>query len=474
MMSRWGSVLIAAGLLVAAVPFLRPSSAVAPAAIVREGPFEELLAESGAIAAANQVTYGAPLGATTWKILEIAPEGARVQAGDVLIRFDTSALEAERVREASAHQAAETERVRASEEAWMEQLRADSDAQSARERLTLAEQALANEVEGQGQVEIAETAGAADEARREAARLRKAYDDLKPLLAEGFMTRAEMEKAEQTATRAESAAALAALRAKAVREFQHPAAIAKSRVEVGTAREAFGHLAGVSRSRLAQARAALALAETHVSEARSRVAAVEAGIAAAVVRAQASGIVMYRDGYFGAERRKPLVGDQVAVNQPLLAVPDPSRLVTEIRVREVDVRKIAVGEKVHVRPDAFPDLDASGAVVSIGALALEDPLRVGARFFPVTVSLDRADSRLVPGLTVRVELPTISLPRVLIVPAAAVAETPDGTAYCVVAGRGSPTHRNVTVLAETEKEAAIRGPIAVGERVLLVDPSARR
>jgi len=166
---------------------------------------------------------------------------------------------------------------------------------------------------------------------------------------------------------------------RAIHDFQRPTAIAKSRAEGDGMCAALDRLDDEARSRDTQAVAALALAESRVAASDERLARLHALIAASVVRAEAPGIVMHREGYFGIERRKPQIGDQIAPNQPVLPVPDTSRLVVEIHVREIDVRKIAVGNPVTVRPDAFPDLAAPATVTAFGTLPIEDLARAGTR-----------------------------------------------------------------------------------------------
>src|SRR5262249_10629494 len=160
----------------------------------------------------------------------------------------------------------------------------------------------------------------------------------------------------------------------------------------------------------AQRRAIVALAETRASEARARLAHALDLVDRTTVRSETAGLVVYRELFFGADKRKPQPGDEVWPNQPLVAVPDPAQLVIETRVREVDLHKISTSQPVTVRVDAYPDLRLPAAVSSIGALALEDPARAGKRFFPVTITLLNADDRLRTGMTSRVDIETTSLP----------------------------------------------------------------
>ena len=122
------------------------------------------------------------------------------------------------------------------------------------------------------------------------------------------------------------------------------------------------------------------------------------------MRADVPGIAVHREVFFGSERRKPQVGDQVWANQPLLILPDVSRMVVETSVRETDVHKLERNQRVDVRVQAYPDLRLTGTVSLVGTLAQAEKERRGAKFFAVTVQMNESEPRLRPGMTARVEI----------------------------------------------------------------------
>src|SRR5215510_3233767 len=89
------------------------------------------------------------------------------------------------------------------------------------------------------------------------------------------------------------------------------------------------------------------------------------------VRADVPGIVVDLEVFFGSEQRKPQVGDQVWANQPLIILPDITKMVVETKVRETDIHKVERNQKVSVRVQAYPDLALSGQVTLVGTLAQE-------------------------------------------------------------------------------------------------------
>jgi len=444
-----------------------------PSAIARQAAFTDSVVESGIVSAARLSVYGAPAGVTQAKILEIVAEGTCVRAGDRLIRFDTSALEQDLARERAARQGEAADQLQAIDDFKVDQLREQTDYDSATIRVDSAQAALANATDGQGRLDLADAEAAAADAEKEAARARQAFVDLQPLLPRGFITRAELDKADQAAARAESAARLAALRARTVAGFQRPAAIAKAQADVGIARDTLSRQREIAAARLQQAQTAVDLVAARIAQTDARIAALAASIAASSVLADGPGLVIYRDVFFGSDRRKPQIGDTVAANQPIIAVPDTSRLTVETRVREIDVARIARGGAALVRLDALPDVEVRGAVSLVGALAMEDPGRAGTRFFPVTVTIDRPDARVRPGMTARVEMPSTSLAGAVIVPVQAVFDR-DGSRWVFVRDGGRWQRRTVTVAAVNETEAAIAAGLRAGDRVALIDVDAQR
>jgi HlyD family secretion protein len=222
---------------------------------------------------------------------------------------------------------------------------------------------------------------------------------------------------------------------------------------------------------LSQRRAVFALAEAKVAEIDARIAGIRERIANSVVRAEGPGLVVYRDLFFGSDRRKPQVGDEVWPNQPVIALPDSSRLVVETRVREVDLHKVSTSQRVDVTVDAYPGLRLPGVVDLVGALAQDDASRAATKFFPVTIALSGGDPRLRPGMTAQVEIHVLRLPSALVVPVEAVFEDDEGPHVFVLKG-GRPERRRVALAAANAFRAAIASGVESGEAVLLVHPFA--
>jgi HlyD family secretion protein len=325
--------------------------------------------------------------------------------------------------------------------------------------------------DGKGRLKEEEAAAAVAGAERDLQKAKTARDDLQPLLAEGFITKQELERAEQAVAKAQEDLALAQRRRDALVDFGRPLEISQARSEALITKESARQLEAASSFRLEQKRAATTAAESRIQEAQSRLALAQQQLARTEVRADVPGIVVYREVFFGSEQRKPQVGDQVWANQPLLILPDISRMVVETKVRETDIHKVERNQKVSVRVQAYPDLVLTGQVTLVGTLAQEEKERRGTKFFGVTVQVAESDTRLRPGMSARVEIQVEERARALFVPLEAVFEK-DGRPVCYVWQRGGFRPRAVALGPSNRDFVVVEKGLRDGERVALRDPGA--
>ena len=389
---------------------------------VREGPFRVSITEAGTLQALRSVTYASSILSNQAKITALAPEGKLVSKGDLLVLFDAAPFEEDLKLQA----------IQNREEQLAAELRVEKSALE-----------LKDVQQGKGRVKEEEATQAVTNAERELQKAETALADLRPLLAEGFITRTELERAEQQVARSREDLELARRRKDALVGFGRPLELSQARSDAQSSRETLRQLESASSYRVAQKQAAIASAQSRIQEAAARLELAKQQLARCEVRAEVPGIVVYKDVFFGSEQRKPQVGDQVWANQPLIILPDIQKMVVETRVRETDVHKVERNQKVAVRVEAYPDLRLTGAVTLVGTLAQEEKERRGTKFFSVTVQIKESEPRLRPGMTARVEIEVEERPRALYVPLDAVFER-DGRSVVYLAGR-SPRAREVVL-----------------------------
>jgi HlyD family secretion protein len=466
--------LVAAALVGAALLLswtLRSSTAGVTAAVVKEGSFKVTIIESGTVQALRSVTYASAIQSNQAKIIAMAPEGKLVQKGDLLILFDAQPFEEEIRRSQAQLQQAQADLEKARHDLKLQEIQNAEEIAAARQKVVRSELELKDVKQGKGRLKEEEAAAAVAAAERELQKAQSAYDDQRPLLIEGFITKQELERAQQAVQHATEQLALAKRRRDAMVEFGRPLEVSQAEADAFLTKDSFRQMQSAANFRLDQKRAAISGAESRIHESASKLNQAQQQLARCEVRADVPGIVVYRDVFFGSEQRKPQVGDQVWANQPLLILPDISRMVVDTKVRETDVHKVDKNQKALVRVEAYPDLKLTGKVTLIGTLAQEERDRPRSKFFGVTVEVNETNDRLRPGMSARVEIEVEERPKALYVPLEAVFEK-DGRSIAYVVTRRGVTPREVVLGPSNRDFVVVVSGLRRGERVALRDPEA--
>ena len=440
------------------------------AAEVREGPFRVAITEAGTLQALRSVTYASTIQSNQAKIVALAPEGKLVQKGDLLVLFDAAPFEEEIRKNQALLAQAEADLLKAREDLKLQAIQNQEELLAARLRVEKSDLERKDVEEGKGRVKEEEAASAVANAERELQKAETALGDLKPLPAAGFITRTELERAEQQVARSREELELAKRRRDALVNFGRPLELSQARSDAQSSRETLRQLESAASYRTAQKQAGVAAAQSRIQEAQARLELARQQLARCEVRAEVPGIVVYKEVFFGSEQRKPQVGDQVWANQPLVILPDISRMVVDSKVRETDIHKVERNQRVTVRVEAYPDLRLTGQVTQIGTLAQEERERRGTKFFSVTVQVNESEPRLRPGMTARVEIEVEERAKALFVPIEAVFER-EGRSVVYLAGR-NPRPREVVLGPSSADFVVVEEGVSRGERVLLRDPEA--
>lgn len=158
--------------------------------------------------------------------------------------------------------------------------------------------------------------------------------------------------------------------------------------------------------------------------AASRVEQMQADLERLTMRAPRAGTVLLRESWNG---EKPKVGDQVWRMRSIAEIPDLSAMEAEAEVAEGDAGRLAVGQAVTFRLDAFPDREHHGTIASIRRAVARKSRSNPAKVVKVMIDITESDpERLRPGMRLRGTVEIERVEDVLAVPESAVATGPDG------------------------------------------------
>ncbi len=243
--------------------------------------------------------------------------------------------------------------------------------------------------------------------------------------------------------------------------------------ELDTARAA----ADTAAAQVASARAAADRARQAFTSASRRVAQARAQRVRADDILRKTSVVSPIDGI--VSRLRVREGEMVVVgiqNQPgttLMTISDLTAVNAEVKVAEVDVLRITVGQPANVTLEALPGKRFTGRVLEVGASALPVAgTSAAAREFRVVVRLDAPDPGFRPGLTCDAEIITSERTNVLTVPLQTVVlrspspGAPDRPGVFVIKGDGvafTPVTQGPIGGVDIEIEGVAEGtPVVVG------------
>ncbi|MCX7819076.1 MAG: efflux RND transporter periplasmic adaptor subunit [Kiritimatiellae bacterium] len=310
---------------------------LADTATVAEERFELWVPLEGRLAARRVVSIASrlPGGAT---IVELVPDGARVRAGDLLVKFDSFSVEADLAR-------------------------AERECAAAERELRLLETVTLP-------AELRETELAVEQLRDELATATRNRDDTAELAREQLASAGEVERENRRVEALRRQLVHAEWKLALARDHSHPL-------------------------RLADARDKLRALESERNRLRDQ-------LAMCTVTAPCDGEVVHLPVTVGTELRTVRVGDTVYRNQEFLCIPDPAEWVVRCEVAEPDLPRVRPGRAVRATFPAWPELTLTGEVESVSAMAQPAAGAAGRRVFPAIIRLDGGRPELRSGLSVRV------------------------------------------------------------------------
>lgn len=184
------------------------------------------------------------------------------------------------------------------------------------------------------------------------------------------------------------------------------------------------------------------------------------------IRAPAPGMVIYVREWNG---KKKGVGSQWTPWDPAVAtLPDLTQMESDTYVNEVDVRKVAVGQKVKISLDADPSKKLDGTVTSVANVGEQRPNQ-DSKVFEVKIDIAQSDTTLRPGMTTSNAIETASFARVMSIPLEAVSSE-RGMSFVFKKDGSRVVKQQVETGAMNDNDIVVKRGLERGDKVLLVPP----
>lgn len=214
-------------------------------------------------------------------------------------------------------------------------------------------------------------------------------------------------------------------------------------------------------------------AEIELQQARNELRRMEGNADRMVVKAPMDGMTVMQNMIRGGEMSTIQQGDQLFPGQMFMQIVDPSSMVVNATMNQVDVERVRVGQKARVRFDAYPGLVLPAHVTAIAAMTKPGGQR--ASFFkevPVYLKLDKIDPRVIPDLSVSADLILESEADTSVVPRGAVFGDDGGSTapFVYVRNAGGFEKREIQIGLRSHVQAAVRRGLQPGDAVALELP----
>jgi HlyD family secretion protein len=179
------------------------------------------------------------------------------------------------------------------------------------------------------------------------------------------------------------------------------------------------------------------------------------------------GLVVMSQIWRGNEMGQVQTGDRVFPGQGFMKIVNTRTMQVEGTVNQAESSEFRVGQDALVKLDAFPGLQFSGKVYSIGALAAggwrQSPY---IRNVPLRVKIEGSDPKLIPDLSASADVVVEKAEGKLLVPRSALREE-DGKTVAYVKAGDKWERREVTPGPQNETHTVALAGLTNGEEVRL-------
>lgn len=408
-------------------------------------------------------------------ILWIVENGVSVKKGDLLVDLD-SAPHLERLdRQILDTETARAKAIQASVNHENRISRNETAEAKAELEVKLAELALQqyeDEHGGTFQIELQDVELSIQEQEAQKEIDQRNVIGMKQLTELGYKSRGDLAEAELRAQRAETAYKREMARRFELMTYEYRKMKATLEGKLASAKRTCELVKNENEALLAQALAWKESAQMSLDREEERLARYREQLKKCKIYSPQSGMVAYTmEDQFRGQAAPIKAGTAVRERQPLMSIPDLSRMQVKTSIHESVVDRVKPGLATTIRLDAFPDRTYQGTVESVAVLPdAGNWLSADTKVYETIVTIDQEVEHLKPGMTAVAEIHIDYLSNVLSVPVQAIVQRGNNT-WCYVAEAGRLRRQDVTLGQTNDKFVQVCDGLNQGDQLVL-NPSA--
>lgn len=245
--------------------------------------------------------------------------------------------------------------------------------------------------------------------------------------------------------------------------YQRKAKMIYQKAENGIAKKRRDYLLEQNKLKTRVARSAM-----WVERRKDRIEKFQQAMVAARITAPEDGIVIFGKSWDGKKYSKD---DEVSTYEfapPIATLPDMSKVISEIYVKEIDISKIKAGDSVRVTFDALADVMIKGTINSIARVG-EDHKDFDMKAFKVVIHLDITNEGLKPAMSSNNDIILAQSENAISVPVNSVFKE-NGIKYVYLKDNDSIRKQEVKTGIENETAVLIEEGLKEGDLVVMEPP----
>lgn len=451
-------------------PGLGPEASLATAQVARGG-FLVTVRETGTVKA-KKSEYIRSKNEGQAKITSMSEEGTAVKKGDVLVELDKTELEKQVLDLENRQLQEEAELKSAETELEIQGMENEGNEQKSLLKLQTARLTLEKGELGDDPQERRKLGLDVEQAQSSYRRGKEKFDQLPPLLAEGFVTQEQVEEERMKLRSSEIQVELACAALRLYESYTCRMNRDKQRSDFRDAERELIQVQKRGSSLLGQKTAMATQKRRQLANTKKQLEKFRKQLAEMTLKAPCDGIVIYGDPRRPWDNERVRVGENVWSGFTIMTIPDLSEMQVFVRVHEGEVEKIKDGQRVLVTLEAYADRVVEGKVTKVGQVTSNEGWWSGeeaVKKFEIEVTLGNTDVKIRPGISARTEIVVGEVSEALHVPLQAVFSE-EGKTFCFQGDARSNKRVDVVAGRSSDSQVEIVSGLKEGDRVLLYHP----
>lgn len=215
--------------------------------------------------------------------------------------------------------------------------------------------------------------------------------------------------------------------------------------------------------------AAIRILQLQCDRAQEAMRYAQSNTAKMTVRSRMDGIAVFNTIWLGGRMGTVQSGDTVRPGVPFLQVVDPSQMEARVPVNQADFAEVQHGQAAVIHLDAYPSLSLPAVLEEISPLGLPGRFSQKVRNFSARFQIQGRDPRLLPDLSVAVDIALERQQEAPVVPLGSIGHESSGDYLWVKDGAGFQKRR-VRIGERNDMEAVVLSGVSPGEVIRAATP----